>query len=357
MNFNIGTNFETHFLNNIIEMNNKYKNNKITEMYGSLKNCVSNIPTARPDFRIPDITVLQFKEYVKKCHENFISFNYTANSPLTSDWFYKSQIYYKKFSDFLKDMEIDVLTLSHPLPIFAEYLSNQNFGIEISTILDVNNIDAIKYYCEHLDVKKICLSISKNRDFQFLEALAKTKYVNRIELLVNEFCNIKGIPCQNFYRKSCYELHSLGGNPDNFFGGFPMKWCSHLRREPVSWLKSNIIMPHDLHYYTEMGYQNFKISGRTLTTKFITNLAEVYLSEGKDCFNNNLLSLWGHVNKISANNVNTSNLEKIPDIFLSMERLKEIDFLKFFKEKRESCDNVLCEKCTYCHKIYRTLNR
>ena len=345
-NFNIGCNFDFFLLTEIAKLNNKYSDNKVTEFYGSLRRSISGLPTARPDFRIPGIGIHNAKEFIKMCHDVGIKFNYTLNSPLSDYWFRNKEENYDYIFKVLNDLNVDIITLSHPLAIeyFVKYT---NFNIEISTILEVQNIDSIIDYCEYAQVKKICISITKNRDFRFLRNLAKTFFVDEIEILANEFCSVSGIPCQNYYRKSCYEIHALGGNPDHLHNGYPMEWCSKSRNEnPESWIKANVIFPHDLHYYKELGFKKFKISGRTLPTEFILKTAEAYLSEGKIC-NDNILALWGHVD-----NIKRRDLMVLPDINISLEKLKQKDFLKFFIKKSVSCDDVECNICSFCKKMF-----
>ena len=77
-NFKLGVNFDFDLLRDIIEMNNKSNENKITELYGS--DATHSDLAARPKFRLPDITSKELKEYVKIAKENGIDFNYTMNS-------------------------------------------------------------------------------------------------------------------------------------------------------------------------------------------------------------------------------------------------------------------------------------
>lgn len=346
---NVGSNFDFGLIESIKALNKKYKKNNIqvSELYGSLPRSVFNTPSARPDFRIAEISMEVFAEFVKKCHEAGLKFNYTLNSPLTSDWFKKNKNFYDIFLDYMKTAEVDIVTIAHSLPM------NYLFGkitIEVSTIMEVDNINAIQYYLDYLEVHKICLSIAKNRDFKFLKLLSKTKYVQNIELLANEFCSFYGIPCQNFLRKACYQMHALGGNQNNKHKGFPMLWCSFTREaSPVSWLKANAIYPHDLYYYTDLGFNKFKLSGRTLPTEFILKTVEAYLSFG-EVQDDNLLRLWGDVKF-----THTNDKMQMSETKISLKKLKNIDFLKHFYNSKDSCASKLCSKCVYCHKIYTRL--
>jgi len=352
---NIGCNFDYVLLDNIIKLNKKYRDDgiQVKEFYGSLQKSLSDLPTARSDDRLIGINERQIISFISKCHDNDILFNYTLNSPLTSDWFEKTESNYRSILFKLTGYGIDIITIAHPLPLkyLSKLINNDidiypDIDIEISTILDVYSFDAIKHYIDDMNIDKICLSLRRNRDFKFLTNLSKSLYVHNAEILVNEFCNVKGIPCQDFYRKSCYELHALGGNADKKHSGYPLDWCTETRKEyPESWLKANVILPHDLHYYERYGFRNFKISGRTLPTKFILRTTEAYLSRGK-IMDDNILALWGHVNR----SYNGNKLE-LPKTYISAIGLDKIDFLKFFIYKNFSCEDILCAGCNYCKNI------
>jgi len=336
LNFNVGCNFDLELIPRVVELRQKYGHN--INFYGSLRKKITGLPTARPDFRIPNITFLEAQDYIALCHKYGIKFNYTLNSPLTADWFDNPGL--EVMNELLESLDVDLVTVAHPIAI--DYFGKSNIDIEISTIMEVDNINAIKYYCDNFNVEKICLSIRKNKDMKFLEAVSRYGLSEKVELLVNEFCNYGGMPCANFNRKACYELHAMGGNAKNSNKGFPMIWCSTSRyKDPVSWLKSTVIFPWYLDMYINLfGINNFKLSGRTLPTEFILKGLETYLSKGKIC-PENLLELWGHVDKVGTN-----DLMKVPSVKISTTKLKQIPF------EYHNCDYSLCSECGYCEKIF-----
>ena len=341
LKLNVGCNFDEQLLDGMIALNKKYDEVKVVELYGSAKKEISGIQNARPDFRLTDTSISDIKNFIHKCHVNNIKFNYVINSPLTSYWFNLKKDDYHHIQKFLDDLQVDFVTVAHPLPL--KYLK---FNFIISTILEVNNINAIKYYIDNYNVKKICLSIAKNRDEELLGSLADNDISQYIEVLVNEFCSFKGIPCQNFNRKACYELHSLGGNQEKLHNGFPLSWCSASRyKDPSSWLKANIILPWDIKKYNDyFGIDKFKITGRTLPTHFILKVVEAYMSQG-EVVPDNLLELWGHVDQIGVDPA------KVPPIHISMNKLKHVLFLEEVLER--NCETELCENCGYCDEIYK----
>jgi collagenase-like PrtC family protease len=344
IHFNLGYNFDESLIGKIKELNEKYKDKcRISEVYGSLRFSEIYLPTARPDYRIPDISIDKLKCHIEKLRDINVRFNYTLNSPNTSIWFHAN---YSRIIEILNYIKPNIITVSHPL--ILQQLTNTDFKIEISTILDVNNLNAVKMWLEiNPNIEKICLSITVNRDFQFLTGLSMTPYASKVELLANEFCNVKGIPCQNFFRKACYDLHSIGGNKNKKFNNFPLGWCSKSRySDSSSWIKANVILPRDIPAYRSLGINKFKLSGRTMPTKFIVKIAESYMSFG-ETGPDNLLELWGHVD-----NINTRDLMEIPNINISMRKMYSNGFIDFFIRKRIKCSDTLCSHCGYCERMY-----
>lgn len=345
--FNVGTNFAFKTIDKAVELNRRYKEDglRISEFYGSLSG-----GTARPAFRIGNVSYTEIKLFIEECHAQGLKFNYTLNSPLTSYWFPKTASDFAELVRTLEDLKVDIVTISHMIPL--EYI-RQFFDIEISTILEVQSLEAIKYYTERFNAKKICLSITKNRDFEFLRKLKKHDLAQHIELLANEFCSIEGIPCQNFYRKSCYELHALGGNEKNEQHGYPLKICSRSRyKDPASWIKANVIFPWDVvRYQQKTGISKFKVSGRTLPTEYILYIMEAYMSQGI-IMDDNILALWGHVDKVEK-----LDKTKIPKVYISAESMKSMRFLKFFTDDYIDCQKTLCSECVYCYKILQAALR
>lgn len=76
--FKIGTNFDLALLDKIVELNKTYPNSLINEVYGSTREMA--FVAARPDFRLPDVDKKMLEDYVKRCNELGICFNYTLNT-------------------------------------------------------------------------------------------------------------------------------------------------------------------------------------------------------------------------------------------------------------------------------------
>lgn len=344
----IGYNFDLELIDQIKDLNKKYQNNNIQviEFYGSMPRL-----TARPAYRLPKIK--NFRDHIKKIHNANFSFNYTMNANDTTLWFKYNEKEVLNLIDFIYAKGVDRFTFAHNIPLLVLKNNKRSFPVELSTILNIDDFNELDYYIqEYSFVDKICLSIYKNRDPYFLKKACKiTKNYNKnIELLVNEFCILNNnTPC--IYRNNCYEIHSFGGNKKYRFKNYPHMMCTESRfKNPVSWLKAKVIYPWNINYYNKTtGISNYKISGRTMPTKYILNIVEAYLSLGK-VMDDNLLALWGHMEVKNKK----ADLMKIPKRYpyISVKKLKELNFNPI-KLCRSS--NICGIDCKYCDKCYEKL--
>lgn len=354
-NLKVGYNFNSELMDFLIEQNNIYSKSKIYEVYGSRKE--SSFLTARPQYRIPEVSRGEFKTQIEKLQRNGINFNYTLN---TSSLGNKKNIFNnkKKIQDYIKFLiDCDVRTITVTLPIIAEFVRELSDGIniEISTIANVDSVTQVKLWKEYYNINKVCGSLSKNRDIAFLEEMAN--YCNKNEitlsLLANEFC-INGTYDNSvcsytncIYRTHCYQLHSLDYDEnEKYFNNYPMQRCTTSRNNTKAWLKSNFIRPEDMCLYNQIGINHFKLTGRTGSTAYIKQIVDAYMRQH---YKGNLLTLWKHLETI--NGEEDSSFE--PTFYIPNERLD--GFLAFwFKNKEHRCSTKICgETCTYCDEFYK----
>ena len=353
-NYKVGVNFDTGLLDKIIEINKNYKDSdsKVSELYGSIR--MHSQLAARPDYRLPNITMKQTIEYIKKAKENGIAFNYTLNSiiPYGSKYIMNKNLkYIISLVDILHNAGVYRFTISNPimLEIFKHNIP-YDLNIEVSTISHVDTITQIKYYHEVYGVNKICCNLLKNRDFKWLEKAAK--YCNKngiiLELMINEFC---GVGSEEFsthciYRDSCYICHATNYNQKDADAiyGYPMEQCTASRNKaPENWLRVNWIRPEDIKYYNEIGINNFKITGRTGSTNYIVKTINSYM---KQKYDGNLLELWKPLESIKDEKKEDFSVVNIPSSKLN-------GFIEHWSKNKFVCAEEVCgETCTYCKDYY-----
>ena len=349
--FKLGCNFDTKLIVAANELNQKYSNSRIIEFYGSDQ--AHSFLAARPDFRLPDISMVTLENYVKKCLDYGIAFNYTMNSIYPGS---KLDLNYRKrsiqlFVKFLEDIGVQRVTIANPLMILI-IREVSNIPIEISTIAHIDTISQMKYYHDSFNIDKFCGNLYKNRAFKFLKAAADycSNTDTIYEVMVNEFCSsgAQSFSTNCVFRDSCYLCHASNISNDDalLFNNYPMEFCMKGREvNPVNWLRSRFIRPEDLHYYCDIGINHFKITGRTGSVKYLTKIAEAYMSEN---WNGNLLHLWKPLETIQTNEneLEFKHGENIPNKKLDGFLNRWVDHPDF------DCANTLCENCKYCDHFY-----
>jgi len=355
--FKVGYNF-TSELHDYIINNREFPNgNTISEVYGS--RAESSLLSARPKFRIPEVSRDDFKAHVQNLRNAGISFDYTLNtSSLGSKQdIIKQEYKIKEYIRFLLDCGVGTITVTLPIMAYFVRETSDKVNLELSTIARIETVTQVKIWKDNFGINKICGNLSKNRDFLFLGNLSRYCLDNGIELslIANEFCgngvrieeanNYSATSC--IFRDHCYLLHSLDySEADRIAGNYPMGYCISSRRDVSVWLKMNFIRPEDLGVYNRIGINHFKITGRTGTTTFIKRVTNAYLSGSYD---GNLLELWKHLETISGESDSTfTSPHIIPNSALN-------NFIDFWASNMTHvCANEICGiTCDYCDQFYK----
>lgn len=348
-----GAIFRDEFIN-IIKKINSRKENLIDEVYGSI--ALHERYTARPMFRLPNISMEQLKDFVARLRRLNVKFNYTLNTSYIGgrDDLNDERIKIRKIVRELGNIGIMDYTVT--LPIIAEIIREElpNAGICVSTIAHIDTITQIKMWKEKYDVTGICMNLLKNRDICFLKNSVKycsSKSI-KIELMVNEFCG--NICAQNdtisathcIYREHCYQLHSIGYQKNEREMQYPMKNCEENRDIALAWLKQRFIRPEDMGHYHGIGIRHFKVTGRTADLPYMEQVLEAYAT---GCYDGNLLELWYPLKKIEHS-------EDWSACYLENARLD--GFVDFWFEENFRCDDVLCgEQCNYCDCFFEKMGK
>lgn len=362
MNFyKVGCNFDPALIDVVVELNEKYKGkSQIVEFFGSDR--ANEDVTARPGWRLPDISKEDFEAYVKRLKENNIAFNYTMNSIIP----YGSKIEMLKHKKDIQDLalwleSIGVYRITIANPMMALFIREvSNIELEISCITHVDTVTQIKYYHETFGINKFCLSILKNRNKQFLIAAQKYADDNNIvlEMLANEFCGVAGVDSNGThyathcaFRDSCYICHATNRTKEDSmaYNNYPMGYCMSARSStPEAWLRMRWVRPEDQPIYRDVtGVNYFKISGRTGSTEYLKMVIEAYMSEN---FEGNLLQLWKPLSSIYDGK---TELKSETDVNIPNKKLD--GFISWWINDENDgweCENQLCgTTCSYCERF------
>ena len=317
--------------------------------------------TARPEFRLQNVTRDEFARYINELSERGISFNYTLNTSYlgNKEQIIKREEEIQEYISFLIEAGVKTITVS--LPYMAEIIRrvSDKIGIEVSTIAHLDSLTQIKIWQELYGITKICIGLNKNRDINFLSAAAR--YCNEhdivLTLLANEFCGngitesdeIKGATgC--IFRDHCYQLHSAGyQKKTKLHKDYPMGMCIASRKSKSVWLKMNYIRPEDIKRYNEIGIDHFKLTGRTGSTAHLQEIMRAYMKESYD---GNLLGLWKHLETIKEEKEESFR----PQVYIDNKKLDGfVDY--WFENRNHICANEICgETCKYCDLFIKRAN-
>jgi len=304
----LGNNFDEKLIDNVIDMNKKYKKSQVTEMFGSTTSTFYNY-TARPLYRLPDINLEETLRIKKKLDDNNILFNLTMNGPNID----KTKFNANEFISDLKEWNIKRITVTNTLLLEVLQEADLDIEIELSTIYHINTIPQMYMLLERYPkIKKVCMNLMRNRDMKFLKEFKKAfKHKIDIELILNEFC-LWHCPNRNY----CYLNHQnvYTADDNKLFKNYPMRDCIHARNTDFSeWLKTRFILPEWVKYYQDIGYEHFKITGRTSSTDFVTKVLKIYMDRFEGIENDySFDELWYHLENIGKTKENefTPNILK-----------------------------------------------
>jgi collagenase-like PrtC family protease len=363
INLMFGMIFDKEYPSKIDELNNRYNDKcRITETYSSMRYGDTKLPTARPDFRLKQITWDELEWYIKELNKYNIEFNYTMNGVDIGDL----KTFDNNLPDFINSVKrlesigVKRFTIAHPL-IVEIATKHTNVPIELSTIMHIDSLQIIKVWRDiSKNIDKICLNLYKNRDIGFVKRMNEVcdKYNMKLEVMANEFCNISGAPCEGIYRDSCYLLHCKNQeeNDAKKFGNYPWGRCIVSRGyDSVAWLNAKTIPPNDIIKYKQnTNVNNFKITCRTAPMEFALFLAENYLS----CKYDGLLAgLWLHLQGSTiASRKNFERLQKMYDVVpISCQKMSELNEIiyknsngEFVKEKMTFFDRYFNDQAYVC---------
>jgi len=350
--FRLGCNFDPALIEGVAGLNARFSSRPLTEFYGSIRSHAEW--TARPAFRLPDISELTLRRYVQACRRENIDFNYTLNTvhPGSKRALWAKRKELAALVQRLEDFGIRNVTITHPLVGEIVREASRSLDIEISTIAHVDTVSQILAWKQAVGATGICGSLSKNRSMLFLSRAARVcaEHGIRLNLMVNEFCSSggmvqgRGFGTNCIYRASCYLCHAEDVTREDaqLFEKFPMGRCISGRDGTAAWLKTRFIRPEDIGKYEDIGISHFKITGRTGSTLYLLSTATAYM---QGSFGGNLLELWKPLETIvgevqqdtSAGGLRINN--RMLDGFID----------HWVQNPQHECANELCgDTCSYC---------
>ncbi len=164
-------------------------------------------------------------------------------------------------------------------PVLEEYIRKTypDYPLISSTCKEIRDLDGVIAELEK-DYKLVVLDYNWNNDFERLAQIPE-KYRERCEILINPYCvpNCKVRGAHYQYLGECQRQASTNPNGQGI-DKFAPKHCLNKFRNFYDIQKYSTFVPvENLYKYMELGYNNFKIEGRTLVTAAVAESYVYYM--------------------------------------------------------------------------------
>lgn len=295
MKLSIATNFDNELIEQI-------KDYPVEELYGKLSK--DFIGGGRSSYMLAPVEKNILVEHIAHAKKYNIGFNYLLNASCIDnlETTRDGQKQIRKLLDWLTKIGVTSLTVSTPFLLQTIKKSYPHFRVRISVFACVNNLRKAQYW-EEMGADIIALdSHVLNKDFKTLKLL-KEKLSCGMEILTNGNCLMNCMMAHvhpNLMAHSSQSKHTS----DGFVIDHCFLYCQKKKtEEPANYLKSDWIRPEDIHYYEEIGYENFKLVERNIKTEEMVKRVKAYSNRSYD---GNLLDLvqgfgFKDQQKLSAN--------------------------------------------------------
>lgn len=327
--------FNYSLIDEMKELNSKFKKSKIKTLYNSIPFPLANsLETyhSRRGINKNIKTIDDFIKYVKYAKSLGFDFVYTLNSPKPfSDHDFKKtkdELFY--LLDKLKDNKIDKLKISNTQLLNVLSEKYPSFELQASTAFEFHNVNQyINLLKNYPNIKLLDIAIDENRNFKFLKSLKELFPNVELELMVNEPC-LRGCPSRISHCATTFcEFDCMKIIEKNWIEEF----C-----------KSGVIYPWNLDYYTDIKINRFKLISSGFVRANIENLdwLKGYLSiveEGIENYDSE--DFFKTIIKFSPNS------KKIKKIALK-EIVKYLPDINYFIENGDKCAQNCTTNCTYC---------
>lgn len=326
--FCLPSDFKQETIDRYLEINNRYEHSKIIETYGQLAPD-SLFGSCRSPGSLPAVDTKLLERYVGYSSDKGIEFNYIINaSCMGNDELTKEGC--GKIGNFLKtlqDMGVAWITLCLPSMMEIAKYKAPGLKIKASTVCLINSPIKAGFYDE-LGIRRLVLDEDIYKRFDILKNIRKA-YSGEIEIIVNSFCRTD-CPYKTFHYNSFSHSH-IFKDKYPYYG----TRCNNIHIGAENLIRLNWIRPEDLHYYSEMGINYFKLQGRSNVidgdpVKAVTHYIDEYY-EGDLA---RLLELFSESRPLSIARARIDN--------------RKLDgFLDRFAAEPGFC-NKLCSECGYC---------
>lgn len=337
--YDLATNFDTKFLDYVLKND---KNHQVTSMFGKLKQDI--VGGGRSTITLPDVSKKELEQYICKCKEYNIRFNYLLN-PLclgNRDMISSEHKKILKYIGSLSELGVESVTINSPY--LCEIIKKRfpNMRITVGLYAVINTLQQAKQWVE-LGADELTLWHHYNRDFEGLRAMLKAfKDTDvSIRVIANNGC-LHDCPFYINHGTGVSHSSQAADKSVSRYIDYNVVNCFYRKvTKPTNFISSDWIRPEDVHYYKqlcdEVGNDNFtiKLVDRTKDTEFLTTVFDAYINEK---FDGNLHKILNYSDKEHLQKIDTKGFYK--SVVLQQINLKSImKYAKFFEVPEMYIDN------------------
>lgn len=271
----------------------------VESVYGSVPFFLGS--GGRPTSSLVSVTPEHVEEYIRLLHSKGLKFSYALNAACLGNREWEFEFNKKLFEhfDWLRAIGVDtvIVTIPHLMELIKNYFPE--LKVKVSSVARVTTVPKAKLF-EKMGADAITFEFDINRDFKTLRAIRKSVNCD-LEILLNNCC-LYECPWQMHHANCTSHSHQSNSPGNEFYVDSHIIRCGIEKYADLSQLiKARWIRPEDLATYEEIGYDSFKISGRTMSNSWILNTVNAYASRNQD---GNLLEILEGATDVRTENLN-----------------------------------------------------
>jgi collagenase-like PrtC family protease len=308
---------------------------KIIEIYGSHPN--NAFGSGRAALILPRFTESEFAQHVGTARRLGFSFSYLLNAACMggAEGTYEGQRQLRRLLTYLVDVGVDKVTITSPMVMEFVREHRPELAIGVSVISYVDTIDKLLFF-ERLGARRVALDIDVTRNFPLIRAMRRATEIE-LALIVNSLCRIS-CPLKTFHYNVNAHFSQTGRFLDDdgrsiveattlqYVGA---RCLMERHAEKAEILKTALVRPEDLGYYSEAGIDVFKIQGRGTQPDNLLRTIDMYMS-GRTAQRYAPLSLFAA--GLSGFTIDSEAMN---------------GFMAFFAENGYRCAEG-CDRCRWC---------
>ncbi len=309
---------------------------KVEEVYGSSRN--SRYGSGRRFTELPQTSETGFAEYIAACTENNINFNYTLNMSCNANLEYsvQGQMEVLNHVEDLIKLGVRYLTITIPALVDLIYHHFPEIHITLSVVSAVDSVKKAEYFASNESIKALYVHESLNRKPRILEPVVRLCRSQNKEVgtIINTMC-LSDCP----FRISHYNQSAHSDNSNSHLSEYYGIKCAFIRlNDKTSILRSPWIRPDDVKFYSNLGINKFKISGREMF-RMNADMLKVISVYNAGTFTGNLVDLFQCFSD--------STVARI----FKVDNSKELDrYMSLVLKGKTGCSMGDCLTCKTCEK-------